>query len=312
MASTAERPASEQPAPEPSTAAPGLIDSPVARFVRGAARRGRRSAAEAIRTRIAGNDHQQRNEQIWFTPGERQFAADDPICRVHNDPAMFSGGLSALLLQSLHPIAMAGVAGHSGYRGDPWGRLSRTSDYIASTTFGTIDEAERAIAQVRSIHARVRGKDHLGRAYSADDPHLLGWIHAAEATSFLTAYQTYAPRPLTEVEADAYVAQLGSVAARLGVLDPPDSVAALARLIDDYRPELYATPDARDTAQYLLFSPPLPVPARGVYAGLAAGAVGLLPGWARRELRLPAVPAGNRAIGALSTSLTRWVLAAPG
>ena len=92
---------------------------------------------------------------------------------------------------------MAGVAGHSGYKGDPWGRLQRTSHYLAVTTFGTIADAEKAIEHVRSVHRRVRGTDELGRPYAADDPHLLRWVHVAEIWSFLNAYQAYAAEPLT-------------------------------------------------------------------------------------------------------------------
>ena len=100
---------------------------------------------------------------------------------------MFAGGIASLLLQSLHPLAMAGVAGHSGYKSDPWGRLQRTSHYIATTTYGTIEDAEAAIARVRAIHERVRGRDERGRAYRASDPHLLLWVHVAEIDSFLRA-----------------------------------------------------------------------------------------------------------------------------
>ena len=108
------------------------------------------------------------------------------------------GGIAALLLQSLHPSAMAGVAGHSGYKGDPWGRLQRTSHYLAVTTFGTVSHAEDAIAHVRSVHRRVRGKDELGRPYAADDPHLLRWVHVAEIWSFLKAFQTYSGETLND------------------------------------------------------------------------------------------------------------------
>ena len=113
---------------------------------------------------------------------------------------MFPGGIAALLLQSLHPSAMAGVAGHSGYKGDPWGRLQRTSHYLAVTTFGTVPDAEEAIAHVRSVHRRVRGKDELGRPYAADDPHLLRWVHVAEIWSFLKAFQAYSGETLNAEE----------------------------------------------------------------------------------------------------------------
>ena len=77
--------------------------------------------------KVAGAEGAGRRARIHDAPGPRWFAEDRPIRRVHGDASMFVGGLRALLLQSLHPLAMAGVAGHSGYRGDPWGRLARTS-----------------------------------------------------------------------------------------------------------------------------------------------------------------------------------------
>ncbi|MGY4719225.1 oxygenase MpaB family protein [Naumannella huperziae] len=286
---------------------PAIPRGEIAAFARGSVRRARVATADAIRDRIAGADRRERAREIWATPGPRRFAPEDPIWRVHNDPAMFTGGLAALLLQSLHPLAMAGVAGHSGYRGDPWGRLQRTSDYIAATTYGTVEEADRAIARVRAIHDRVRGRDPRGIAYRASDPHLLAWVHAAEGTAFLAAYQTFGPAPLTPADADRYVAQLGGIAARLGVIDPPGDTRSLHAVIEAYRSELQVTPAARDTAAFLLREPPLPAAARPVYAGLAAGAVALLPGWARRELGLRP-SRGGRLAGSGATRLTRWAL----
>src|SRR6202042_2306225 len=96
--------------------------------------------------------------------------------RVHGDSDMFIGGIISLLLQSLHPLAMAAVAAHSGYRSDPWGRLQRTSLFLATTTFGTAEDAERIVARVRGVHRRVSGIAADGRAYRASDPHLVRWV----------------------------------------------------------------------------------------------------------------------------------------
>ena len=198
---------------------------------------------------------------------------------------MFVGGITALLLQSLHPLAMAGVAGHSGYKSDPWGRLQRTSHYLATTTYGTIGDAETTIARVRSIHERVRGRDHRGRPYRASDPLLLSWVHLAETDSFLRAHQAFAARPLTRAEADSYVSQTAVPARLLGVVDPPLSAAGLDAQLAGFRAELEASPAALEAARFLLFEPPLPVLARPGYATLAAGAVSLLPAWAGRNWR---------------------------
>lgn len=267
-----------------------------------------------LRAKVAGDDAAQRAVRIWGTPGPRWFAKGDPIWRVHADASMFVGGITALLLQSLHPQAMAGVAGHSGYRSDPWGRLQRTSHYLATTTYGTIPDAEAAIAQVRAIHERVRGKDHRGRSYAASDPHLLAWVHAAEADSFLRAHQAFGAHPLSAAEADTYLAQAAVPARLLGVVDPPLDVAALAARLEAYRPELEASPAAREAARFLLLDPPLPLVARPGYATLAAGAVALLPRWARTELGLP-VPdlladLVGRPLGNLSVAVVRWGLQA--
>ena len=266
----------------------------------------------ALRARVAGDDAAERAQVIWGRSGERWFTPDDPVWRVHADASMFPGGVAALLLQSLHPLAMAGVAGHSGYRGDPWGRLQRTSHFLATTTFGTIEDAEATIAHVRGIHERVRGRDPRGRPYRASDPHLLAWVHVAEAHSFLGAHQRYAVEPLTPDEADTYVAQSAVVAGRLGATELPMTVAELDEALTGFRPELEATDAARDAARFLLLDPPLPWVARPGYGLLATGGVALLPGWARRALRLPvAGPLATLASGAghLGTGAVRWAMA---
>jgi uncharacterized protein (DUF2236 family) len=275
----------------------------------------RRNIAVALRDRVAGEDNAAKAAVIWDKPGERWFTASDPIWRVQADASMFVAGIRALLLQSLHPLAMAGVAGHSGYQGDPWGRLQRTSTFLATTTFGTIEDAEAIIAKVRGIHARVRGKAPDARPYAASDPHLLKWVHVAEADSFLRTHQRYAVTPLTPAEADQYVAQSCLVATRLGVIDPPTTVAGLDASIDSYRGELEGTAAARDTARFLLLHPPLPWSARPGYSALAAAAVALLPIWARQPLALPYLPLSERAIalpvGGAATSVIRWALKQP-
>ena len=144
---------------------------------------------------------------------------------------MFIGGIRALLLQSLHPLAMAAVAGHSGYRGDPWGRLQRTSYFLAVTTFGRAGDAQEAIARVRAIHRRVTGIAPDGRPYAASDPHLLTWVHIAEADSFLRAHTRFGTQPLDQAGRDGYVADLARIGAALGVPDPPRTEAELAAAI---------------------------------------------------------------------------------
>jgi uncharacterized protein (DUF2236 family) len=275
--------------------------------------RGRIGAA--IIERIAGPQAAARRPPADPSPGERWFAEDRPIRQVHSDSAMFIGAIRALLLQSLHPLAMAAVAEHSDYHGDPWGRLQRTSHFIGVTTFGRTQDARQAIARVQAIHQRVTGTAPDGRPYAASDPHLLTWVHVAEADSFLRAYTSFGTRPLDKAGRDGYLADMAVIGAELGVPDPPRTEAELADRIRAYRPELAATAEAREAARFLLLRPPLPVIARAPYGVLAAAAVSLLPGWARRPLYLPRMPVTEtvlvRPAGHAMVHAIRWAITAP-
>jgi uncharacterized protein (DUF2236 family) len=220
-----------------------------------------------------------------------------------------------VLLQTMHPVAMTAVAEHSGYRGDMWGRLARTSRFLAVTTFGTAEHAEQAVAAVRRIHDSVTGTMPDGTPYVASDPHLLAWVHAAEVDSFLLAHQVYGVRPLDQAGRDEYVAQTAEVARRLGVLDPPTTEAGLREQLDAFRPELRATEHAREAVRFLMLHPDLPLAARPGYAALFAAAVGLMPAWTRVPLRLPLLPVTERTVlrllGRGATSTIRWAMAPP-
>jgi uncharacterized protein (DUF2236 family) len=275
----------------------------------------RGSLGERLFARVAGPDGERRRERVHDTQGPRWFEDGAPIRQVHGDASMFIGGIRALLMQSLHPLAMAGVADHSGFQGDPWGRLQRTSYFLAVTTFGTAADAERMVAAVRTVHESVVGTAPDGRPYAASDPHLLRWVHVAEIDSFLTAHQRYGAVPLDAAGRDTYVAQSARVAEALGVEDPPRSEADLRDQLAAYRPELAGTRAARETARFLLLTPPLPLLSRAPYAGLAASAVSTMPLWARRMLRLPYLPVTERVLvrttGAALTRTIRWAMVAP-
>jgi uncharacterized protein (DUF2236 family) len=281
----------------------------------GAADRIRGRIGAAIIDRIAGPPDAPRERPAGASRGERWFGEDRPIRQVHSDSAMFIGAIRALLLQSLHPLAMAAVAEHSDYRGDPWGRLQRTSRFIGATTFGQAGDAQRAITRVRAIHQRVTGTAPDGRPYAASDPHLLTWVHIAEADSFLRAHVCFGTRPLDQAGRDDYVADMARIGAALGVPDPPRTEAELADRIRAYRPELAATAEAREAARFLLLRPPLPVIARAPYGVLAAAAVSLLPGWARRPLYLPRLPVTEtvlvRPAGHAMVHAIHWAITAP-
>src|SRR5580704_10917526 len=282
----------------------------------GAADRVRSRIGAAIVERVVGPQATSRPRPPAPSPGERWFAEDRPIRVVHSDSAMFIGAIRALLLQSLHPLAMAAVAQHSDYRGDPWGRLQRTSHFVGVTTFGRSVEVQQAIARVRAIHQRVTGTAPDGRPYAASDPHLLTWVHIAEADSFLRAHECFGTRSLDQAGRDEYVADMARIGAELGVPDPPRTEAELAERIQIYRPELATTAEAREAARFLLLRPPLPVLARAPYGVLAAAAVSLLPAWARRPLHLPRLPVTEtvlvRPAGQVVVHAIHWAITAPG
>ncbi|MFZ2012548.1 MAG: oxygenase MpaB family protein, partial [Nocardioides sp.] len=209
----------------------------------------------ALFTRVAGPDGEKHRERIHGTPGPRWFEPGSPITRVHGDASMYVGGIRAVLLQTLQPQAMTAVAEHSGYRGDMWGRLARTSRFIAVTTFGTADDAQQAVDVVRAIHDGVNGAMPDGSSYDANDPHLLLWVHVAEIQSFLLAHQRYGARPLDQAGRDTYVAQAATIARKLGVPEPPTTEAELDAVVEGFQPELVAIDHARDAVEYLIKQP---------------------------------------------------------
>jgi len=224
------------------------------------------------------------------------YGPESVTWRVHTDPLMFVAGVRALYLQSLYPRAMWGVAQNSNVRDDTWGRLQRTVDYVLATTFGTEEEAERAAARVRKIHAMLRAVDHdTGEEYGVDAPDALLWVHCAEVDSYLSVTRRSGLR-LTDDEADRYLDEQRSRAARVG-LDPadvPGSRAELEEYFTGIRPRLRATPEAQASARFLL-APPMPLwvnlsPLRVAYAGLSALCFAALPPWARRMYGVPVLP----------------------
>lgn len=220
------------------------------------------------------------------------FGPDSVTWRVHGDlPSMLVGGVSALLLQTLHPLAMAGVVEHSAYRSDPLGRLQRTARFVGATTFGSTPAAMRAVARVRAVHRRVHGRAPDGRWYDANDPDLLTWVHVAEAWSFLRAYRRFGPRSLGAAAADQYLREMAVVARHLGAVEVPTSVAEVRGYFRRVRPDLVAGAQALSGAAFIVnvggqSLPAAPVTAQAMQAVLVQAAADLLPPWAASMLRL--------------------------
>lgn len=250
----------------------------------------RRRVSESYEHAIMG----EKASPISTTGDAGWFGPDSAVWQVHADDAMLIGGLRSLLIQTLHPLAMAGVAGHSDYRSDPWGRLRRTVEFLGHTTYGTSEEAEQATAVVRRVHDRVAGIAPDGRNYSANDPELLLWVHATEVDSFLRAYLRYGSKLLTRARQDQYVAEMARVAVALGAERVPTSVRELRKYLANVV-GIGGSAQARDAVKFLL-APPLSLPMRAAYSLVVAGAIDLLPMWARFELRLPMPPVSGAMI----------------
>jgi uncharacterized protein (DUF2236 family) len=235
-----------------------------------------------------------------------------PSWAIIAEPAAIAGGIRALLLQTLHPLAMAGVAGHSRFREDPLARLQSTSAWVTTSTFGTTGEVLHAARAVRRAHRAVRGVAPDGRPYRAGDPALLAWVSMALTSSFLAADRLWAPRPVGATAADRFVAEQSRLAALLdervplapllrdpqaadGILsgavdlplldELPTTVAELLAALDAVAPELDVGDQARDAVRFLRW-PPLPPAIRAAYLPLFAGAAGSLPWRYRRMLGL--------------------------
>lgn len=235
--------------------------------------------------------------------------------RVHGDvTTMMIGGISALLMQMLHPAALAGVWDHSKFRNDMQGRLRRTANFIATTTYASREAAEAAIARVRRIHDGVHGHTAAGVPYHANDPALLAFVHAAEATCFLAAYVRYREPRMGAAEQDRYFAEFAEVAERLGAVDVPRTKRAMEAYLRAVRPDLLADARTRSAARLLLGQVPPRLALLPFQAITMNAAIELLPDWARSMHGLP-MPAVRRPLvraGAQGLAgVLRWAMTRP-
>lgn len=242
----------------------------------------RRELQRSIRSYIVGDTSGRRpstGEAGWFGP-------ESVTWLVQSDWSTVVGGIESLLIQTLHPPTMAGVADHSDYKSDMFGRLHRTVDFLGTTVFGSAEAAQRSVDLVHSIHEHVNGTMPDGAPYAANDSHNLLWVHCTEIDGFLRAFRIYGSVPITDSEADRYVAEMARIGEALGIEHAPRSVRELDDTVRSYIPELHFGSQAREAMRFLLF-PPQPLAARAPYTIILAAAINLLPTWARRKLWLP-------------------------
>jgi len=222
---------------------------------------------------------------------QRYFTADSVTWRIHSDTAMFVGGIRALLEQALHPKAMAGVAAHSNFREDAWGRLQRTGDYVGTLTFGSKTEADKLASRVRRVHEMLK----------VDDPELLLWVHMAMVDAFLdTAVRSGVKLSISEQ--DKYVDEMVIFAELVGIETGlvPRTVGQMQNYFQEIMPKLSASDDAKRAALFIAL-PPLPpllrfgTPIAPLWGGITSLAAAALPKWARKLYGWPSVPGQDSA-----------------
>ena len=226
-----------------------------------------------------------------YASGVPESAGDDGLFgpasvtwRMSADLASPVAGLRSLLMQALHPLAMAGVDQHSGWRRDPVGRLAATMAYLATITFGDRAAAMQAAARVRRIHDHVRGTDAAtGRPYAAGDPALLLWVHGALVNSVLAA-GSLVGTALSASDSNRYVAEMVTAAELTGVPRPlvPSNVPELDLYIASARPGLRCTPAATESMAHLLDPPGLDEDTAEIWQDVRDAAIAVLPRWARQ------------------------------
>ncbi|MBA1204934.1 DUF2236 domain-containing protein [Pseudomonas capeferrum] len=215
------------------------------------------------------------------------FGPQSVSWRVHGDfTSMMIGGISALLMQMLHPLALAGVWDHSNFRQDLIGRLRRTSQFVSGTTFGSTRDAEWLIEKVRSVHLKVVGTAPDGRPYAASDPDLLTWVHVAEVSSFLAAHLRYRNPSMSQADQDGYYSEIALIAERLGARAVPRSTAQVADYLQHMRPQLQGDARCREMLSILLDAPAPSRLAEPVGKLMLRAGIELLPDWATEMLEL--------------------------
>lgn len=249
---------------------------------------------------------QARGERPVARSRDALFEPGSPIWRVHGDVvAMMVGGIAALLLQMLHPAALAGVWDHSNFRQDMLGRLRRTARFIAVTTYAERREAEAAIARVNRIHRHVAGVLPDGTPYSAQDSHLLAWVHVTEATCFLRAWQRYGPAPLTPGAQDRYFQDFARIARALGADPVPVERAGARRLIDAMRPQLKVDARTVEVARLIIRQDSPNLVLAATQRLLTHAAIGILPDWAAAMHGLRTPRLARPAIGPGTAGMAR-------
>jgi uncharacterized protein (DUF2236 family) len=272
---------------------------------------------ENLRRRIAGEvvaffNDQSRNQAPIVRSPDALCPPGGAAWRVHGDvTGMIVGGIAALLLQMLHPKALAGIWDHSDFRRNMHGRLRNTARFIAVTTFGARADGKAAIARVRRIHDHVHGTLPDGTPYDANDPALLAFVHVAGSAMFLAGWQRFGEPGMSAADRDRYWVEVAPMARLLGADPVPESDRAAQALLTGYFAELRADSRSRTIRDIILNAQPDQLRALPLQKLLMRSAIDLLPPTARRFHGLRSSGPGRPAIGAATYGLAstlRWAL----
>ena len=240
------------------------------------------------------------------------FGPDSVAWQVHaNFTAMMVGGLSSLIVQSLHPRALAAVWDHSDFRHKLKERLGRTAYFVAATTYGSETLALNAIRRVNTIHANIRGTDLQGQPYVANEPELIRWVHLVEVTSFLAAYQHLAKQPLSSQACDQYIAEMARIGHLLGAVDLPVTYSATQAELLGFADVLSFDARAQDILK-VIQAYPVDVWDKPWMVLLLQSAFDVMPPWVLALLRRPSAcdvqKQATRLAVQLSAEPVQWML----
>lgn len=245
------------------------------------------------------------------------FGPGSVTWRIHRENAIMLGGGRALILQVAHPLVGAGVAQHSRYVTDRWGRLTHTLAAMRQLIYGDTTTAQRSADRIRRAHARVQGVvaagSAAGSAYDATDPELTLWVWATLVDTALLTYQRFV-RPLPRDVAERYFHEQKRWAIACGMPAGycPETLVDFADYIGDtIRRTLEPTDAAHQVAQIALNPIDLPRIASPLLAVARLPTVGLLLPTLRDPLNLRWTAAHERALLALAFTSRRVVSALP-
>ena len=235
------------------------------------------------------------------------FGPGSATWEIIGDVSTFIGGIRALLMQAAHPEVVAGVFDHSRYREDPLGRLSRTSNYVTASAFGSTAEVEYAVSMVRRAHRPIQGSSHRGRSYTAETPELAAWVHNALTDSFLTTYRWFGARPMSEAAADRYVREQTELGSMLFADPLPETAHELSEWLN-HHPDAEPSPGMHEAVSFIQ-SPPLDPTVKAGYKVMYWAAAATIPRRTRALLGIRRYP-GAVTLGRLITRYLRWALGA--